>query len=82
MAEEIKDGNFVLCVGGDHALAFGSLAGCLKANPHTCIVWVGNTTIIKQKNSHCPINSLGRSANQKKKELPFLWTKSPDGVRN
>jgi len=33
-------GNFVLTLGGDHAIAIGSIAGILKARPNAGIIWV------------------------------------------
>lgn len=33
-------GKFALTLGGDHSVAFGTIAGAIKANPNTRIVWV------------------------------------------
>jgi arginase len=38
--ERAKAGDFVLTIGGDHAIAIGSLAGIIKARPDTGIIWV------------------------------------------
>lgn len=40
VCSEIKEGGFVLNVGGDHSIAFGTLAGVLKARPKTQIFWI------------------------------------------
>jgi len=37
---EIRRGNFILNIGGDHSIAFGTLAGVLKARPKTQIFWI------------------------------------------
>jgi len=37
---EVNKGNFVLNIGGDHSIAFGTLAGILRSRPKTQIVWV------------------------------------------
>lgn len=31
---------FVLTVGGDHSIGFGTIHGVLKARPNTCVIWV------------------------------------------
>ena len=36
----VQAGRFPLVVGGDHSIAFGSLAGVLKARPDTGVLWV------------------------------------------
>ena len=36
----LSQGRFPLVVGGDHSIAFGSLAGVLRNNPDTSILWV------------------------------------------
>ena len=36
----LDKGRFPLVVGGDHSVAFGSLAGVLRHNPNTRILWV------------------------------------------
>eukprot|EP00494_Astrolonche_serrata_P031044 UN31313 len=39
--QEAKNGeNFVLTIGGDHSVAFGSLAGIFRARPDTKLIWV------------------------------------------
>jgi len=38
--KEMKTNDFVLNIGGDHSIAFGTLAGVLRANPNTNVVWV------------------------------------------
>lgn len=38
--EKAREGGFVLAIGGDHAIAFGSLNGVLRARPDTVVVWV------------------------------------------
>jgi len=40
VCKEAQKGNFVLTVGGDHSVAFGSLAGTLRARPNTRVIWV------------------------------------------
>jgi len=37
---EARRGNFVLTVGGDHSIGFGTVHGILKARPDTVVVWV------------------------------------------
>ena len=36
----LAQGRFPLVVGGDHSIAFGSLAGVLRNNPETAILWI------------------------------------------
>jgi len=36
----MADGSFCLTLGGDHSIAAGSIAGVLKNNPDTFVVWV------------------------------------------
>jgi arginase len=38
--DAISKGRFPLVVGGDHSIAFGSLAGILRNNPDTSVLWV------------------------------------------
>jgi len=38
--EQIKEGRFIVTLGGDHAIAFGSIAGIMRSRPSTGIVWV------------------------------------------
>jgi len=38
--QEAKKGNFVLTVGGDHSIGFGTVHGILKARPDTVVIWV------------------------------------------
>jgi arginase len=38
--EAVSQGRFPLVVGGDHSIAFGSLAGILRNNPDTAVIWV------------------------------------------
>jgi len=37
---EARNGNFVLTIGGDHSIGFGTVHGVLKARPDTVVVWV------------------------------------------
>lgn len=37
---EAMKGNVVLTIGGDHAVATGSVGGLLKARPEMCVIWV------------------------------------------
>ena len=37
---KINEGHFPLVLGGDHSIAIGSLAGILRARPHTGVIWV------------------------------------------
>lgn len=38
--ESISKGRFPLVLGGDHSIAIGSLAGILKNNPNTGVLWI------------------------------------------
>ena len=38
--EAASKGRFPLIVGGDHSIGFGSLAGILRNNPDTAVIWV------------------------------------------
>lgn len=40
VADALGGGRFPLVVGGDHSVAFGSLAGVLRHNPDTRVLWV------------------------------------------
>jgi len=38
--QHAERGNFVLTLGGDHSVAFGSIAGILKARPNIGLIWI------------------------------------------
>ena len=38
--EGLRNDNLVMSVGGDHALAMGSISGALRVNPDTKVIWV------------------------------------------
>jgi len=37
---QIRAGNFTLTLGGDHSIGIGSLAGILRAQPNTGVLWI------------------------------------------
>lgn len=42
---------FLLCLGGDHSIALGSIAGILKAKPNTSLIWVDSHSDYNNVNS-------------------------------
>lgn len=46
------EGDFVLCLGGDHSVAAGSISGVLAARPDTAVLWI---------DAHADVNTPGAS---------------------
>jgi len=39
VSQSAKNNNFTFTLGGDHSIAFGSIAGQLEKNPNLCVLW-------------------------------------------
>eukprot|EP00494_Astrolonche_serrata_P029834 UN30101 len=81
VAKEAKAGNFVLTIGGDHSVAFGTLAGVLKARPNVKVIWIDahadcNTPAISPSGNMHGMPMGGHLGVMKVKDLPgWDWFK-------
>lgn len=63
--QKLAAGRFPLILGGDHSIGIGSLAGILKAKPHTGVLWI---------DAHADLNSpaLSESGNMHGMPIGFM----------
>mmetsp|Transcript_31491 Transcript_31491/g.36734 ORF Transcript_31491/g.36734 Transcript_31491/m.36734 type:complete len:307 (-) Transcript_31491:95-1015(-) len=85
VTEVIRKGQFPMILGGDHSIAAGSLAGILRAQPNTGVIWVDahadlNTPRMSESgNMHgMPIGLLMENMDDPSLIPGFEWLSSPE----
>jgi len=80
--DEAQQDKFALTLGGDHAIAIGSLSGILKSNPQTGVIWVDAHADLNSPESsgsgnlHGMVLSFLMNLQNTRDTIGFQWMKS------